>query len=318
MKETTDLREFIENFNIVDNALDMRYLIRWNGRDLRNRENLAEHTHLVVACAMELMDYISSQMGNACEDLFTFENVIKLAMLHDSLEILRGDILSVTKDTIPGLRTRITNEETKFSNTFVKDGSVMDYEIVELADLKACYKYLERELSHPTSDYVHQVYLSTKEKYDKAFEAFKKEYDIEPEKESLMIDIPVRFAKGYLADAGTDIRLDRDVTILPMSTLSVDLNVNVIPKEGEMGVLCARTSAAAKGICVAMCPIDANYTGNVTAIVHNVSNQVITYKKNESFCQVVMIPINKFETKENFMIKKLGKRSDGKMGSTGT
>ena len=30
-----DVKEFIDKFNIVDNALQMRSLVRWNGRDLR-------------------------------------------------------------------------------------------------------------------------------------------------------------------------------------------------------------------------------------------------------------------------------------------
>ena len=52
------LRDFIENFDIVENAMEQRNLVRWNGRNLRTRENLAEHTHLVVACSMKLVDYI--------------------------------------------------------------------------------------------------------------------------------------------------------------------------------------------------------------------------------------------------------------------
>ena len=63
-----------ENFNIVDNALDMRDLQRWNGRALRNKENLSEHTHLVVACASELYDKLKSQIKinyeNRCNYFF--------------------------------------------------------------------------------------------------------------------------------------------------------------------------------------------------------------------------------------------------------
>ena len=82
-----------------------------------------------------------------------------------------------------------------------------------------------------------------------------------------------------------------------------------------MAILCSRSSAAAKGLIVAMCPIDPNYTGEVLAIVHNVSNSVIKYKQGEAFCQVVTIPFNK--TDVNTVVKKEGKRSDGNLGSTG-
>ena len=48
--------DFCKNFDIVDNALDMRDLQRWNGRSLRSKENLSEHTHLVIACAIKFYD----------------------------------------------------------------------------------------------------------------------------------------------------------------------------------------------------------------------------------------------------------------------
>ena len=95
-----DCEDFINNFNIVENAMNMRTLLRWNGRDLRTKENLAEHTHLVTACVIELYDELKDQVHYK----INFENIIRLAMLHDSLELLRGDILSVTKDIIPTIR----------------------------------------------------------------------------------------------------------------------------------------------------------------------------------------------------------------------
>lgn len=304
-----DLQEFTQNFNIVENALDMRTLMRWNGRDLRNRENLAEHTHLVVACAIEIYDFIQHDTY-LCID---FERVIRRCMLHDALELLRGDILSITKDVVPGLRDFTDCEEHEFMDQHSCKLTEIEESVVELADLKACYKYVERELKYPSNDFATYIYTVTKKKYDDKFEKFCEKYNLSYKTKE--VEISNRLKKGYLADAGTDILLNEDITILPMSTVSINLNINITPKEGEMAVLCARTSAAAKGICVAMCPIDANYTGDVTAIVHNVSNEIITYKKGESFCQVVFLPI--IQITDNVEVKKPGKRSDGKLGSTG-
>ena len=315
-----DVNKFIKDFNIVDNALDMRTLVRWNGRDLRYRENLAEHTHLVVSCAIDIYDKFKNEEFTMPDGtlynlhhLVSFESIVKRCMLHDSLELLRGDILSVTKDAIPGLREYTDNEEDVFMKAIGNLTNKLEDEIVELADLKACYKFIERELQYPSNDFVKGVYLTTKRKYDDKYASFVNKYKLE--KTEYEADVDVRFKKGYAADAGVDVILDKDVVILPMSTMSVELNILVTPDEGEMAVLCARTSAAAKGLCVAMCPIDANYTGNVTAIVHNVSNQIITYKKGESFCQVVSLPIT--SCIGDVEIKKPGKRSSGKLGSTG-
>ena len=315
-----DLSNFIKDFNIVDNALDMRTLFRWNGRDLRSKENLAEHTHLVVACAIELYDEYKYELFTMRDGtqyylhhLVEFESLIKKCMYHDALELLRGDILSVTKDAIPGLRQYVDDEEEIFMQAIGCLTNTVENEIVKLADLKACYKFIERELNYPSNDFARYAYISTKEKFDNEYSEFVRKYALKAD----VIDKAesVRFKKGYEADAGVDVILDRDVVILPMSTMAVDLNVSVTPSEGEMAVLCARTSAAAKGLCVAMCPIDANYTGNVTAIVHNVSNQILTYKKGEAFCQVVGLPITCCI--KDVQVKKSGKRSDGKLGSTG-
>ena len=106
--EAKTIEQFTNTFDIVDNALKMRTLRRWNGRDLRDEENLSEHTHLVVASLIKLYDWVKTEQLKYAID---FETMIKHAMLHDSLELFRGDILSVTKDSIPGLRVATDAEE---------------------------------------------------------------------------------------------------------------------------------------------------------------------------------------------------------------
>lgn len=307
-----DFEEFCKEFNIIDNALDMRTLVRWNGRNLRNKENLAEHTHLVVACAIELYEKFRNNVGN---ERLNFENIIKYCMLHDSLELLRGDILSITKDIIPGLRKSIDDEEYTFLTKRIGVMNDISKDLVTLSDLMACYKFIEKELCYPGNDFTADAYKSTKEKYDIAYKKFCEKYiyvnGLPEEKEPVIED---KFVKGYFDDAGTDIILDKDATFMPMSSTSFDLNVNITPEQLTMGVLLARTSAAHKGLIVSMCPIDPNYTGNVMAIVHNISNNIIEYKKGESFCQFVILP---FVNNEDVNVKRAGKRSSGRLGSTG-
>ena len=304
-----DFEKFCNEFNIVDNALKQRQLIRWNGRDLRQRENLAEHSHLVVACAIELMELVSEKTKFEYDAL----KIIKLAMLHDGLELLRGDILSITKDAIPGLREQVDFEEDEFMKRLVGSPTQFEKWILRLADLKACYKFVESELRFPNNDFAKEVYADTKAKYDGAFKAFCSLYNI-PAYDTSKVYVRNPFMKGYVDDAGIDIILQEDVTFMPMSTKSVGLKITFTPEEGKMGLLCARTSAAIKGLTVAMCPIDPNYTGEVVAIVSNVSNEIITYKKGESFCQLLEI---EFVNHDEIPCRKEGKRSDGKLGSTG-
>lgn len=305
-----DFKQFCENFNIVDNALDMRQLIRWNGRDVPNKENLAEHTHLVVASMIEILDNIRDDILSDNLEVEKYD-LIKAAMYHDSLELLRGDILSLTKDIIDGLRGRIDFEEEKFMEFVGVNLNNFEKTVLKLADLKACYKYLEYSLRFPSNEYSKKVYISCKKKYDDLWFSFCCKYHVDT---FVFTETPAEiFSKGYIEDAGVDILLREKVTFLPMSTTSVTLDATYIPNEMEMGFLCARTSAAAKGLSVATCPIDPYFNGKITAIVHNVSNKIIEYDVGEAFCQLVVVPMKCLPVKP----RKQGKRGDGKLGSTG-
>lgn len=122
------------------------------------------------------------------------------------------------------------------------------------------------------------------------------------------------FVKGYADDAGVDILLDKKVTFVPGETQIVELPVKITPKEGTMAYLIERTSAAMKGLFVHSCPIDANYTGTIHAIVYNSSKNYITYNVGEAFCQVV--PVTLATTLGKVPCKKEGKRTDSCFGGT--
>lgn len=313
IKDYETAQDFAENFDLIDNALDMRTLDRWNGREFRYRENLSEHTHLVTACAIKLYDTFKYNARLASK--MCFEKIVRYAMIHDSLELLRGDILSVTKDVIPGLRSWVDSEEEMFMSTVIdKPLDSLTDSIVRLADLMACYKFVEKELQYPHNEFVAKAYVSTKKKFDKQYEKFCSEHGVKIADGPKTLEY--RFSKGYAEDAGTDVILEETVTFLPLSSTAINLDIGCTPEEGSMCFLCARTSAANKGLIVATCPIDANYTGTVTAIVHNVSNDVIIYKRGESFCQIVAVPITSVPSGPT-LVKNAGKRTDGKLGSTG-
>lgn len=308
--ENADLNVFCDNFDIVQNALQMRTLRRWNGRDLRDEENLAEHTHLVVVCVFDLIDKLS-KLGIDMRAYIDIEYVVKQALVHDSLEILRGDILSKTKDALKGLREMTDNEEKQFMQTVVKVKlNWHEEQLLLLADLMACYKFIEWELRYPSNEFAKIAYAQTKGKFDEYYGRFLSYLGIPVTTEEQPKE---RFVKGYIDDAGVDIILDRDVTFMPMSTTTIDLNVNITPEASSAAFLCARTSAAQKGIQVAACPIDPFYNGNVSAIVTNISNDIITYKKGEAFCQYVQFEII---ANDNVLTKKAGRRTDSKFGGT--
>ena len=302
----TDFDNFCESFNIVDNALSMRNLIRWNGRDIR-KENLSEHTHLVVACTIQIYDELPERLKSEVN----FEKLIKVAMLHDSLELLRGDILSITKDVIPGLRSLVTSEETKFIKNLVGDVSDFELDVVELGDLKACNKFVEYELRYPNNNFALTVFKDTEDKYNDCYKKFKIKYDLEisnNESDSKVINL----VRGHKNDAGIDIVLDEKIKFMPHSTTVKTINLQVTPEDNEFAYITVRSSAAIKGLNMPIIPIDSGYKGDVTLIVHNISNNVVTYDKGASFCQIIYQPFNYVNCK----VKSTNERDYGKWGST--
>ena len=303
----SDFNEFCDNFDLISNALSMRNMIRWNGRDLKSRENLSEHTHLVVVCALDILDSLPKNLRRNVN----VENLIRMCLIHDSLEMLRGDILSVTKDSIPYLRDIITKEENDFITLVIGEIGELEKEICNLADLKACYKYIEFETRYPSNDFALRVYSDCFNKFKNLEKEFKLKYGLYTEENVSEVK---RLSKGHFSDAGTDIILSEDLTFMPHCTTTYTFDFNICPKEGDMAVLCARTSAAIKGIIVATCPIDPHYKGNITAIVSNVSNDIITFKRGESFAQVIFTPFVNYKVEEE--VRKKSIREFGKLGST--
>ena len=123
-----------------------------------------------------------------------------------------------------------------------------------------------------------------------------------------------RFEKGYCRDAGTDIILDKDIIFKPHTVTIVDLNIVVTPQNHEMIIVVPRSSAAASGLFIANSPVDPDYSGTIHAIVFNASKHKIKYTTGTAFAQLVVIPFLDFP--KDYNVRKLGIRSDGKMGST--
>ena len=123
----------------------------------------------------------------------------------------------------------------------------------------------------------------------------------------------IKFSKGYRDDAGVDIILDQDVVFPPGEITAFNLGIGITPKRNTMAVIAPRSSFAKKGLIICNCPIDANYQGDIHAIVYNGSDMPVECKKDHAFCQIMMI---KIRTIRNVEIRKKGKRKTGNFGST--
>lgn len=302
---------FEKNFSLSDSALDMRSLIRWNGRDIPEKENLSEHTHHVMCLTFELIDEYKELGINYSSD--SIVRMIKCAMLHDVSELYFGDILASTKNTYPAIRDLVDSQERRFMMRQIPGLTGEEQALVNIADKKSCSQFLMKLLSSRyCNEYIKSLYNNSKKWVREARDAYemlvgvKTTYDIPQEPIS-------RLQKGYDADAGTDIILDHDVEFLPHSTTEVSLNWNYNPVEGQMGILLLRSSAGKKGLAINTSPIDPGFEGNTTAIIHNHSDEIIRYKRGESFCQLVVLPFVNVDAP----VRKEGTRGSGKYGSSG-
>ena len=131
---------FEDNLSLSKSALDMRNLIRWNGRDIPEKENLAEHTHHVVCLTLEIIEEYE-QKGITFEDSSKLR-MIKCALLHDVSELYFGDILASTKNTYPMIRELVDSQEEKFMKKKIPGLTNIEQALVNIADKKSCSQFL--------------------------------------------------------------------------------------------------------------------------------------------------------------------------------
>ena len=122
------------------------------------------------------------------------------------------------------------------------------------------------------------------------------------------------FKKGYKDDVGIDICLDFEVSFRPFETKVIDIGVRIPTRAYRSVMMCARTSAAKKGIIVSQCPIDPNYDGNIHIIAHNCSNETVTFEAGKAFAQLYAFDCQ--EIPVEFELKCSGYRYDNAFGST--
>lgn len=303
--------QFEESFKLSNTALDMRTLIRWNGRDIPDKENLSEHTHHVVCLVLELVDEYK-ELGVQFDDASVLR-MIKCALLHDVSELYFGDILASTKNTYPAIRELVDSQEERFMKNQIPGLTEAEQALVTIADKKSCSQFLMRLLSSRyCNEYIKSLYNNSKTWVSEARYKFEMLMDIH-RYETAVDPIIERLQKGYDADAGTDVILDCDVEFLPHSTTEVSLNWNYNPKPNETGLLLLRSSAGKKGLAINTSPIDPGFEGNTTAIIHNHSDEIIRYNRGESFCQLVVLPFISVDAP----VRKEGVRGSGKYGSSG-
>jgi dUTP pyrophosphatase len=124
------------------------------------------------------------------------------------------------------------------------------------------------------------------------------------------VKIPER---KHPSDTGADIYMVHPGVIFPGETVVIPLGFGIDVPNGHSARLQVRTSIAKQGIFIQGCAIDAGYTGEISMILHNISDKKFTWSTGDRLGYIEVYP-----TQYPIFVEeiKIG-RGDGAFGSTG-
>lgn len=103
--------------------------------------------------------------------------------------------------------------------------------------------------------------------------------------------IEERLYRAHYSDTGADIRMNTDGYILPLETKVIKLGFGIEIPNGYTGRMQVRTSIARKGIMIQGCAIDAGFTGELSMILHNISNEVFVWNEGDRLGYIEVYPV---------------------------
>lgn len=122
-----------------------------------------------------------------------------------------------------------------------------------------------------------------------------------------------RLYRAHYSDTGADIRMNADGHILPLETKVIKLGFGIEIPNGYTGRMQVRTSIAQKGIIIQGCAIDAGFTGELSMILHNISDDVFMWKEGYRLGYIEIYPV----VYPDFIESLGNERGDKAFGSTG-
>ena len=126
----------------------------------------------------------------------------------------------------------------------------------------------------------------------------------------------VKPKRAHWFDAGLDCWAATIKTVKPGETAKIPLGFSLEIPHGNVVLLTPRSSLNAKGIEVKLGTIDADYTGEISAVVHNESKIPFEIDFNTKICQLIMLPIHEIEPVISEEYDKYDNRASCGFGST--
>lgn len=133
------------------------------------------------------------------------------------------------------------------------------------------------------------------------------------------------FEKAYDTDAGWDIFTSEDVVVDPHTHTNVPSGTRMVPPPGTWLFLVGRSSTWSKHrLMVIPGVIDAGFSGELFAMVHNPTDQTVFLPKGSRVVQAIPIPLPSLPVRGASMdgvleaAERYGKRGSKGFGSSGT
>lgn len=124
------------------------------------------------------------------------------------------------------------------------------------------------------------------------------------------IELP---ARAHYNDAGADVYTTFGETLKPHETRRIPLGFSLELPDGVMACVFPRSHMSLEGLVCELPPIDSGYTGEVHAIVTNLTGKLKKVPGGTCIGQLVVMPVVLAD-----FVEQLGEeRGDGAFGSTG-
>lgn len=127
-------------------------------------------------------------------------------------------------------------------------------------------------------------------------------------------DTDIKFpVHTHYNDAGADVYTTFGETLKPHETRRIPLGFSLELPDGVMACVFPRSGMSLEGLVCELSPIDSGYTGEVHAIVTNLTDKLKKVPGGTRIGQLVVMPIVLAD-----FVEQLGEeRGDGAFGSTG-
>jgi deoxyuridine 5'-triphosphate nucleotidohydrolase len=123
--------------------------------------------------------------------------------------------------------------------------------------------------------------------------------------------------KKHKTDAGYDLSADEGKLLLPQQWCLINTGLSLTVPEGTYGRIAPRSGFSWKsGTIVGAGVIDADYTGPVKVLIHNVGNKSVEIKKGDRIAQLIIEKIVLADVVEVTDLNNT-ERGQGGFGSTG-